>query len=55
MKIMKFSVSSVDRVAVKVKNAADLPKLAKRLSKSEPPVLAWIDQGPGKHIVAGAG
>ncbi|KZV65567.1 eukaryotic translation elongation factor 2 [Peniophora sp. CONT] len=57
MKVMKFSVSPVVQVAVEVKNAADLPKLVeglKRLSKSDPCVLAWIAD-TGEHIVAGAG
>jgi elongation factor 2 len=57
MKVMKFSVSPVVRVAVEVKNAADLPKLVeglKRLSKSDPCVQAWIAE-TGEHIVAGAG
>jgi translation elongation factor EF-G len=41
MKVMKFSVSPVVRVAVEPKNPADLPKLVeglKRLSKSDPMV-----------------
>merc|ERR1712242_610184 len=41
MKVMKFSVSPVVRVAVEPRNAADLPKLVeglKRLSKSDPMV-----------------
>ena len=57
MKVMRFSVSPVVRVAVEVKNAADLPKLAeglKRLSKSDPCVQAYISE-TGEHIVAGAG
>lgn len=57
MKVMKFSVSPVVRVAVEVKNAADLPKLVeglKRLSKSDPCVQTWIAE-TGEHIVAGAG
>ena len=57
MRVMKFSVSPVVRVAVEVKNAADLPKLVeglKRLSKSDPCVQAWISES-GEHIVAGAG
>jgi len=57
MRVMKFSVSPVVRVAVEVKNAADLPKLVeglKRLSKSDPCVQAWIAD-TGEHIVAGAG
>jgi len=57
MKVMKFSVSPVVRVAVEVKNANDLPKLVeglKRLSKSDPCVLTMISES-GEHIVAGAG
>lgn len=57
MKVMKFSVSPVVRVAVEVKNANDLPKLVeglKRLSKSDPCVLTSISES-GEHIVAGAG
>jgi elongation factor 2 len=57
MRVMKFSVSPVVRVAVEVKNASDLPKLVeglKRLSKSDPCVQAWIAE-TGEHIVAGAG
>merc|ERR1712241_856213 len=49
MKVMKFSVSPVVRVAVEPKNPADLPKLVeglKRLSKSDPMVQC---------IIAGAG
>ncbi len=43
MKVMKFSVSPVVRVAVECKNPSDLPKLVeglKRLSKSDPLVQA---------------
>jgi elongation factor 2 len=57
MKVMKFSVSPVVRVAVEVKNANDLPKLVeglKRLSKSDPCVLCSTSES-GEHIVAGAG
>ncbi len=57
MKVMKFSVSPVVRVAVEVKNAQDLPKLVeglKRLSKSDPCVQTWISE-TGEHIIAGAG
>jgi elongation factor 2 len=45
MKVMKFSVSPVVRVAVEPKNPADLPKLVeglKRLSKSDPMVQVSI-------------
>ena len=41
MRVMKFSVSPVVRVAVECKNPSDLPKLVeglKRLSKSDPMV-----------------
>ncbi|XP_074491882.1 elongation factor 2b-like [Sebastes fasciatus] len=57
MKVMKFSVSPVVRVAVEVKNPADLPKLVeglKRLCKSDPMVQCIIEES-GEHIVAGAG
>ena len=57
MKVMKFSVSPVVRVAVEVKNPADLPKLVeglKRLAKSDPMVQCIIEES-GEHIVAGAG
>lgn len=53
---MKFSVSPVVRVAVEVKNAADLPKLVegmKRLAKSDPLVQCGLEGG--QHIVSGAG
>ena len=58
IKVMKFSVSPVVRVAVEAKNAAELPKLVeglKRLSKSDPCVQCSIDEASGEHIVAGAG
>jgi len=57
MKVMKFSVSPVVRVAVECKNASDLPKLVeglKRLSKSDPMVQISIEES-GEHIIAGAG
>merc|ERR550525_915971 len=57
MKVMKFSVSPVARVAVEPKNPADLPKLVeglKRLSKSDPMVQCMIEES-GEHIIAGAG
>lgn len=57
MKVMKFSVSPVVRVAVEPKNPADLPKLVeglKRLAKSDPMVQCIIEES-GEHIVAGAG
>jgi len=57
IKAMKYSVSPVVRVAVDVKNAADLPKLVdgmKKLSKSDPLVLC-ITEESGQHIIAGCG
>merc|ERR1719362_2584008 len=60
MKVMKFSVSPVVRVAVECKNPADLPKLVeglKRLAKSDPMVQCIIEESgqmclsksPNKH------
>uniref|UniRef100_A0A182SIF6 Elongation factor 2 n=1 Tax=Anopheles maculatus TaxID=74869 RepID=A0A182SIF6_9DIPT len=57
MKVMKFSVSPVVRVAVEPKNPGDLPKLVeglKRLAKSDPMVQCIIEES-GEHIIAGAG
>lgn len=57
MKVMKFSVSPVVRVAVEPKNPSDLPKLVeglKRLAKSDPMVQCFIEES-GEHIIAGAG
>merc|ERR1712113_523327 len=57
MRVMKFSVSPVVRVAVECKNPADLPKLVEgltRLSKSDPMVQIIQDES-GEHIIAGAG
>lgn len=57
LRVMKFSVSPVVRVAVEAKNPSDLPKLVeglKRLAKSDPMVQCNIEES-GEHIVAGAG
>jgi len=57
MKVMKFSVSPVVRVAVECKNPSDLPKLVeglKRLAKSDPMVQCIFEES-GEHIIAGAG
>jgi len=57
IKVMKFSVSPVVRVAVECKNPQDLPKLVeglKRLSKSDPMVQISMEES-GEHIIAGAG
>jgi elongation factor 2 len=57
LRVMKFSVSPVVRVAVDCKNPADLPKLVeglKRLAKSDPMVQIFNEES-GQHIIAGAG
>jgi elongation factor 2 len=57
IRVMKYSVSPVVRVAVDVKNASDLPKLIeglKKLSKSDPLVLCFTEES-GEHIIAGCG
>merc|ERR1719389_629099 len=57
IRVMKYSVSPVVRVAVDVKNANDLPKLVeglKKLSKSDP-LVQCITEENGEHIIAGCG
>jgi elongation factor 2 len=57
LRVMKFSVSPVVRVAVEPTNPADLPKLVeglKRLAKSDPMVQCYFEDS-GEHIIAGAG
>ncbi|CAD7684728.1 unnamed protein product [Nyctereutes procyonoides] len=57
MKVMKFSMSPIVRVAVEAKNPADLPKLVeglKRLAKSDPMVQCIIEES-GEHIIEEAG
>jgi elongation factor 2 len=57
IRVMKYSVSPVVRVAVDVKNAADLPKLVeglKKLSKSDPLVVVSMEE-TGEHVIAGCG
>ncbi|XP_052405442.1 elongation factor 2 isoform X4 [Carassius gibelio] len=57
MRLMKFSVSPVVRVAVEAMNPDDLPKLVeglKRLAKSDPMVQCIIEES-GEHVIAGAG
>ena len=54
---MKYSVSPVVRVAVQVKNPADLPRLVeglKKLSKSDPLVVCTIEEN-GQNVIAGCG
>ena len=58
IRVMKYSVSPVVRVAVKPKNQAELPKLIagmQRLAKSDPLVLCINDEETGENIVAGSG
>jgi len=57
MRVMKYSVSPVVRVAVECRNPQDLPKLVeglKRLAKSDPLVQISMEES-GEHIIAGAG
>lgn len=57
IRVMKYSVSPVVRVAVEVKNASDLPKLVeglRKLSKADPLVLCYTEES-GEHIIAGCG
>ena len=57
IKVMKYSVSPVVRVAVEPKNASDLPKLVeglKRLAKSDP-LVQCSNESSGEHIIAGCG
>merc|ERR1711957_1139609 len=57
IRVMKYSVSPVVRVAVEVKSAADLPKLVeglRKLSKSDPLVQCYSEDS-GEHIIAGCG
>jgi len=57
IRVMKFSVSPVVRVAVEVINASDLPKLVeglRKLSKSDPLVVCTTEAS-GEHIIAGCG
>lgn len=58
IRIMKYSVSPVVRVAVKPKNPAELPKLIagmQRLAKSDPLVVCKNDPETGENIIAGSG
>ncbi len=57
IRIMKYSVSPVVRVAVEAKKASDLPKLIEglnKLAKSDPIVQIYREES-GQHIVAGTG
>jgi elongation factor 2 len=57
IRVMKYSVSPVVRVAVEVKNASDLPKLVeglRKLSKSDP-LVQVTTEASGEHVIAGCG
>merc|ERR1712137_1433907 len=54
---MKYSVSPVVKVSVKVKDGKELPKLVeglKKLSKSDPLVICTTEES-GEHVIAGCG
>lgn len=58
IRMMKYTVSPVVRVAVNPKNPQDLPKLVdglKKLSKSDPLVIIKQDKGTKEHIISGCG
>lgn len=58
IRVMKYSVSPVVRVAITPKNAAELPKLIegmRRLAKSDPLVVCISDEQTGQNIIAGSG
>merc|ERR1712110_1228217 len=57
IRVMKYSVSPVVRVAVEAKSAGDLPKLVeglRKLAKADPLVLCYTEES-GEHIIAGCG
>merc|ERR1719363_45730 len=54
---MKYSVSPVVKVSVKVKDGKELPKMVeglKKLAKSDPLVLTKTEES-GEHVIAGCG
>jgi len=58
IRIMKYSVSPVVRVAIAPKNPSDLPKMVsgmKKLSQSDPLVLCITNEETGENIIAGSG
>lgn len=58
IRMMKYTVSPVVRVAVNPANPQDLPKLVDgltKLSKSDPLVIITQDKGTKEHIIAGCG
>ena len=58
IRMMKYTVSPVVRVAVTPMNPCDLPKLIeglKKLSKSDPLVIVKQDKATKEHIISGCG
>jgi elongation factor 2 len=58
IRMMKYTVSPVVRVAVHAKNPSELPKLVEglaKLSKSDPLVIVSQDKATGQHVIAGCG
>lgn len=58
IRMMKYTVSPVVRVAVHAKNPSELPKLViglAKLSKSDPLVIVSQDKATGQHVIAGCG
>lgn len=58
LKVMKFSVSPVVRVAVQPANPTELPRLIdgmRKLSKVDPCVAVSIDEESSEHIIGAAG
>lgn len=58
IRVMKYSVSPVVRVAIKPKDQSELPKLIQgmnRLAKSDPLVLCINNEETGENIIAGSG
>jgi elongation factor 2 len=54
---MKYSVSPVGEVAVKIKDGKGMPTLVEGLEKlptSDPPVICTTEEN-GEHIIAGCG
>ena len=55
MRTMKYSVSPVSRVAVILKNPADLPKLVAGLLKMSKEPLLQVINTETEHIICGCG
>ena len=58
IRMMKYTVSPVVRVAVTPRHPPDLPKLVdglNKLSKSDPLVIVTQDKATKQHVIAGCG